>query len=540
MEGNGSAQSLGFVSYAKRKTEGSLMNRFLAILALALTALLAGPAQADPADIAAASRSVVRVVLAATDGDQVAFVGHGSGFAVAPDKIVTNAHVVEIARQEKSVVIGIVPSQGSTSYGGRIIAYSPGNDLALIQIEDGGRLPPMTVFSGPIEDGAEVLAVGYPGSVDRAQGLNLDELITPMSPVKTRGSVSGGRSTKQFDTILHTAPIASGNSGGPLIDNCGRILGANSFGSISDGNDAEFGFAVSSREILSFLRKAGVKPSITATPCRSAAAFSLQEEQREAAARAKIEAAEKAKTAKRLQTEAQLRRSISADIITKRENHLAIAALMLVLSLATIGGAGYLMFKDKRTPAIGTAGGAALLLVGAILIFLSRPSFSEIDDRVAAALKEELPEEKEEENNRQTLATSGVYKCNLNLDRSRITVSEVDSLDLEWTESGCVNGRTQYAPDGGKWSRIFVPNQEQTVTISSFNPATAEFTTERYLLGLAAMSRARDIRQQYGYRSCTTDERALSEIAEMVKSIRSELPPQTNERLVYECEKLSQ
>lgn len=97
------------------------MNRILAILVLAATALLAGPAQADPADISAASRSVVRVVLAATDGDQVAFVGHGSGFAVAPDKIVTNAHVVEIARQEKTVVIGIVPSQGSTSYGGRIM-----------------------------------------------------------------------------------------------------------------------------------------------------------------------------------------------------------------------------------------------------------------------------------------------------------------------------------------------------------------------------------------------------------------------------------
>lgn len=515
------------------------MNRFLAIFALAITALLAGPAQADPADIAAASRSVVRVVLAATDGDQVAFVGHGSGFAVAPDKIVTNAHVVEIARQEKTVVIGIVPSQGGTSYGGKVIAYSPGNDLALIQIEDGGRLPPMTVFSGPVEDGSDVIAVGYPGSVDRAQGLDLDDLITPMSPIKTRGSVSGGRSTAQFDTVLHTAPIASGNSGGPLIDDCGRILGANSFGSVSDGNDAEFGFAVSSREILSFLRKAGVKAGITATPCRSAAAFSLQEQQRVAAAQARRDAVQKAKDAKRQLIEAKLRSDISQDIITERENQMAIAALMLVLSLVAVGGAGYLMFRDKRTPAIGTVGGAALLLVGAILIFLSRPSFNEIDDRVAAQLKEKLPDTNEA-GDEQIHATSGKYQCRLNPDRSRITVSQVDSLDLDWTESGCVNGRTQYSHDGGKWSRVFVPNEEQTVTISSFNPDNAEFTTERYLLGLSAMSRARDIRQQYdGNRSCTTDEKALSDIAGMVKSIRSELPMQTNERLVYECEKLS-
>lgn len=515
------------------------MNRFLAICALLLTTLLAGPAHADPADIAAASRSVVRVVLAATDGDKVAFVGHGSGFAVAPDKIVTNAHVVEIARQEKSVVIGIVPSQGGTSYGGRVIAYSPGNDLALIQLQDGGRVPPMTVFSGPVADGADVVAVGYPGSVDRAQGLNLDDLINPMSPVKTRGSVSGGRTTKQFDTILHTAPIASGNSGGPLIDNCGRILGANSFGSLSDGNDAEFGFAVSSREILSFLRKAGVKVGLTATPCRSAADISQQEQRREIAARAKIQAAQNAETAQRQQTETKLRTTISQDVIGERENQMAIAALMLVLSLVAVGGAGYLMIQKKRTPAIGTAGGAALLLVGAILVFLSRPAFSEIDDRVAVALKEELPD-KNGTNGGQDLATAGKYQCRLNPERSRITVSQTDSLDIEWADGGCVNGRTQYGRDGGKWSRIFVPNQEQTVTISSFDPSNAQFTTERYLLGLTAMTKAREIRQQYGNRACTTDEKALSDVAEMVKAIRTELPMQTNERLVYECAKSSQ
>ncbi|MEP5486539.1 MAG: trypsin-like peptidase domain-containing protein, partial [Parasphingorhabdus sp.] len=359
------------------------MNRFLLILTLVATALLTGPVQADPADISAASRSVVRVVIAAKDGKKVAFVGHGSGFAVAPDKIVTNAHVVEIARQEASVVIGIIPSQGGKSYGGKIIAYSPSNDLALIQVLDGGRLPPMSIFGGQVGDGADVVAIGYPGSVDRAQGLDLDDLINPMSPVKTTGTVSGGRTTKQFDTILHTAPIASGNSGGPLIDNCGRILGANSFGSLSNGNDAEFGFAVSAREILNFLRKAGVKVGATATPCRSAAEISQAEQQREAAARAQVEAAKAAEADERERAETKLRTGISQDIITERENRMAIAALILVLALLAAGGAGVLMVQGKRNPAIAAAGAAAILLLGAIFTFLSRPDFSEIEDRVA-------------------------------------------------------------------------------------------------------------------------------------------------------------
>ncbi|MFK7841432.1 MAG: S1C family serine protease [Sphingorhabdus sp.] len=508
------------------------MNRFLLILTLVATALLTGPVHADPADISAASRSVVRVVIAAKDGEKVAFVGHGSGFAVAPDKIVTNAHVVEIARQEASVVIGIIPSQGGKSYGGKIIAYSPSNDLALIQVLDGGRLPPMSIFGGQVGDGADVVAIGYPGSVDRAQGLDLDDLINPMSPVKTTGTVSGGRTTKQFDTILHTAPIASGNSGGPLIDNCGRILGANSFGSLSNGNDAEFGFAVSAREILNFLRKAGVKVGATATPCRSAAEISQAEQQREAAARAQVEAAKAAEADERERAETKLRTGISQDIITERENRMAIAALILVLALLAAGGAGVLIVQGKRNPAIAAAGAAAILLLGAIFTFLSRPDFSEIEDRVAAALRANADKAAPQQ---ASTVLSGKYQCTINPQRSRITVSQQNELPLEWAEGGCVNGRTQYGRDGAKWSRIFVPNQEQTVTISSFQPDRGEFTEERYLVGLDAMTKARAIRSKYGNKACTNDSKSLADIEDMVKAIRAELPNQANERLVYEC-----
>ena len=312
-------------------------------------------------------------------------------------------------------------------------------------------------------------------------------------------------------------------------------MGANSFGSISDGNDAEFGFAVSAREILSFLRKAGVKVSATATPCRSAAEISLGEQQREAAARAAVEAAKEAEAEKRQQAESKLRTSISQDIIAERENRMAIAALMLVLSLLAAGGAAILMVQGKRNPAIGAAGGAAILVLGAVIVFLSRPDFTEIDDRVAAALQESEDKSVPQPAN---IATSGKYQCTINPQRSRITVSQENELPLEWAEGGCVNGRTQYGRDGAKWSRVFVPNQEQTVTISSFQPDRSEFTEERYLMGLDAMTKAREIRAKYGNKACTTDVKALADIEDMVKAIRAELPSQANESLVYECTKV--
>ncbi|MGD9811481.1 MAG: serine protease, partial [Sphingobium sp.] len=156
-----------------------------------------GPARADQQDVAAVARGVVRVVIIATNGEDAFFVGHGSGFAVAPDKVLTNAHVVELLRTEKNLVVGIIPSEGKRTYGGRVIAYSPGNDLALIQLKE-GRLPVTTFFAGGVTDGQQVTAIGYPGAVDRAQGLDLSEMVQPLSPVKTVGTVSTGRASHGY------------------------------------------------------------------------------------------------------------------------------------------------------------------------------------------------------------------------------------------------------------------------------------------------------------------------------------------------------
>ncbi|MEL6875691.1 MAG: serine protease, partial [Pseudomonadota bacterium] len=234
--------------------------------------------------------------------------------------------------------------------------------------------------------------------------------------------------------------------------------------------------------------------------------------------------------------EESLRISISQDIIVERENQMALAALMLFLSLIVLGGAVWLLMQQKLNPAKAAAAGAGLLFLGAIMVFIARPSFSEIDDRVAVAMKEQMPDEGEE-NPQAGKAEPGKYICRLNPDRSRITVSQLDEVPFEWADGGCVNGRTQYARDGGRWSRIFVPNEEQTVTISSFDPERAEYTTERYLLDLMTMTRARDIRQKYGNKACTADAQVLSDIEDMVRAIRVELPGQANERLVYECTK---
>lgn len=503
--------------------------RLIALLIAACAALVAAPLAADPADIQAASRSVVRVVLVAEEDGETFYVGHGSGFAVAPDKIITNAHLVAPLREDASIRIGIIPSEGTTTYGGRLVAISTRNDLAMIQMER-GRLPSLALLQTPLDDGASVMAIGYPAAVDRAQGLDARETVAPMAPVKTPGTISGGRTTRDFDTILHTAALAKGNSGGPLVDLCGRVVGVNSFGSLSDGNDAEYGFAVSNRELLGFLRSAKVDYQLADSPCRSVAELSAEERARSAEA---AEAArEKALTekAERRDLEERALRDAEHAVISARENHIAFAALMLVLA-GLAGGATWVLHDrgdmERRKIAAGATGALALT---AVLIFVLRPGFNQAEDIALAMVKKELGKKDESAGSRD-----GVYMCRVLPERSKITSSSPDPVEIAWTASGCVNGRTQYGQDIDGWTRVFVRNEDQLVAINQFNPDTREFRTENFQLGLDAMNNARKIRARYSDKSCTTEPDRMAELEDMQKALRQALPAQPNEVLTYDC-----
>lgn len=120
------------------------------LLALALLALaLPQPAAADPGDVDAAARGVVRVVLIGEENGEPVPVSHGTGFAVSATRIITNAHVVSEAAQDDTLRIGIVPPEGAGGAFARVVAISPRNDLALLEIAPNSlRLPPLALAGG--------------------------------------------------------------------------------------------------------------------------------------------------------------------------------------------------------------------------------------------------------------------------------------------------------------------------------------------------------------------------------------------------------
>ena len=512
------------------------MSRFLArlaiLLALVAPALTPIPAQAEPADIDAAARGVVRVVIIGDNNGELFPISHGTGFAVSGDTVVTNAHVVRDALRDEGMQIGIVPNGGGEAVYGRIVAVLARNDLALIRITGSLRLPPLALAGGAPPDSGEVTSVGYPMNVDRAQGLDLSDIFRSQPPVKSRGYVSGARPSRQFDTILHTAPIARGNSGGPLLDPCGRVVGVNSFGADNDGGDAEFFFAVSNRELVPFLRANDVEPRIIAAECRSMADLDEAErdrmEREQSAARADL--AERAE-ARRIKRERALLEA-EQGVFVEREDRVFLAVVLLLVAFGLGQWALALWQADprdeKRARIVG--GASAALVLAAIAAYLTRPGLDEIDRRVAAAMQDPDDGEGEAEAPGGDLA----LLCRLVPERSRVTSAKVEDIEFDWTADGCVNERTQYGLAGGSWSRVFVPNGEDAVSVSSFDPDRRIFRTERYLLPREAMSEARTARGKYSAPECGSDN-AAARLGDLQGEVLAQLPRQANERLVYEC-----
>jgi serine protease Do len=183
--------------------------------------------EADLTDIIATARqSVVTITVEVTTtmrgpfGGTAEATGVGSGVIVTSDGfILTNRHVVEDA---SSVTVEL--SDGTT-YEGTVVEISETDDLALIRIEATGLTAAPIGDSASLEVGQTAIAIGSP--------------LGEYTDTVTRGIVSAlgrdievadesTRTVVQLDDLIQTdAAINEGNSGGPLLDASGAVIGIN-------------------------------------------------------------------------------------------------------------------------------------------------------------------------------------------------------------------------------------------------------------------------------------------------------------------------
>jgi len=200
----------------------------------------AAPPQLDPDEqnnIAVYRRVLPSVVSVASRSVQFDFFygeipqeGLGSGFIVdRQGHILTNYHVVAGARQIE------VTTSDKKKYRATIVGLDKVDDLAVIQIQ-GEKLEPATLGdSHNLEVGQKVYAIGNPfglsGSMTRG-------IISSLRPVR------GPNGVAMDEAIQTDAAVNPGNSGGPLLNSRGDVIGINSFILSPAGQSAGLGFAI--------------------------------------------------------------------------------------------------------------------------------------------------------------------------------------------------------------------------------------------------------------------------------------------------------
>ena len=160
----------------------------------------------DDAQLARAAASVVRITGTAYQcGSNLS----GSGFVVAEDRIVTNAHVVA------GVTEPIVEAPGQPALAGRVVAFDRENDLALIAVS-GLLTPPLALADAAA--GSDVAVAGYPfgGPLELRPAQ-----VMSVAPITIQES--GRTSTREIMTLA--ADVDHGNSGGPVLTGQGAVGG---------------------------------------------------------------------------------------------------------------------------------------------------------------------------------------------------------------------------------------------------------------------------------------------------------------------------
>ncbi len=162
--------------------------------------------------------------------------GAGSGFVIDPKGyILTNYHVVADA-EKIEVLLGDQHAQ--SRYPAKFIGADQRNDVALVKIDPkGAQLVALPLGdSGALEVGQKVLAIGNP--------FGFQSTLTTGVVSALGRTVQTGQNTFIEDAIQTDAAINRGNSGGPLLDTRGQVIGINSAIYSPTGTTAGVGFAI--------------------------------------------------------------------------------------------------------------------------------------------------------------------------------------------------------------------------------------------------------------------------------------------------------
>lgn len=207
---------------------------------------LPGDAQLQQA-VDHAGGSTVKIV-----GDGCGEIQEGSGFVVAPGVVVTNAHV--IAGIAHPMVV-----DGAGAHQTTVVSFDPSFDLAVLRV-NGISEPPLVLDPAQSQRGVQAAVLGYPGG-----GPFTAVPAGVMADFEAQGRDIYGQGLTVRNVYEIQAVVRPGNSGGPLVQPDGQVIGVVFSRSTANG---DIGYALASPGVLSWVLAAEPKTKAVGTgPC---------------------------------------------------------------------------------------------------------------------------------------------------------------------------------------------------------------------------------------------------------------------------------
>lgn len=502
--------------------------KFLCIMITALFSV-AATAQ-ENRDVQIAEESVGRIEIYGYykhSGKEV-ILGHGSGFLIDENIVISNEHVVEDYLENiDRFNLRFIPSNGQNSISANVIAVDKYNDLAIIRIKSSIGASGLTIFANSVNKGEKVYQLGYPSLVDSARkefdGNNKNRVT------QTSGEITNFIGSSENPTVyLHNADTARGTSGGPLLNRCGEVLAVNANAISGKIGEAAYRGGATSLVLIKFLQKNNIDYTINNQKCVDKAEkikLAKEEEWR----------LEKLSDEKAAQEEREQRERA---VIVRQENlekaNMAYnaawnnAALMLLILILLLIGLTIMVILLRNKVGKAYIICTYVVIFSLITIIIWRAStMPNVADYIDIKSSDESLEKNE------PLLSDRELSCVPDLQRSIYGSQSPEELPFIWRNNGCIGRGSQYVTNGKKIELLLMPKSVNTATHYIFSPSKKELVSERYFLSNNEADILRTAAPSD--RKCTSKDERLAILRQKHDEMKKLLPSAPNERIVYIC-----